>query len=528
MDTIKSKPILLIAGAGSGKTTEMVREIISVLPHLQRNRVLATVTYTNSATETIRSRVGQQIYVPRNVFIGTIHQFLNQFILVPYATLFDYVGPDKLFLDIDVDDLADSKVSLPSNSKFYNAVKNKIRGNILRTLLEDGKVPLNQIGAIAAKLMEVEEVQRVVCNMLQLLFIDEFQDVDSYQFQIFERIRKGGRTKIYAVGDPEQYILGFTYRGKKKPAFSELPINRFKADRQYKTENHRAFNEIVRFTNQFHCEIQQVSHRGSNPAAIVAFLKSHDLAEIMSRYQVMCLEASKTKQQNASHFTCFYLSFKNKTFADLATQFGLTPLMSEKPSFNNTLDQSLDLICSLVGKTQRQMADYYRLDALQARKLGVKLIQAIDSGNVVDKDTLINFVVNDFKLQVSNDEITSGKDLFHSLCTGIKGSQVVQSYHQFSSIHKAKGLEADAVLVVAESALQLDRWLTIDKTERVADKTDMCRIGYVGFTRAKQLLCIACLEKISEGIYGRLENLMVNIIEPETTSKQLELPLDIV
>jgi len=50
-------PRLIIAGAGSGKTTDMVEEIMSALPSLNRNRVLATITYTNSAADTIKERL---------------------------------------------------------------------------------------------------------------------------------------------------------------------------------------------------------------------------------------------------------------------------------------------------------------------------------------------------------------------------------------------------------------------------------------------------------------------------------------
>ena len=66
-------------------------------------------------------------------------------------------------------------------------MKNVIRSKVLAALLKEGKIPLNQIGAIACDLMQNKDVSRAVCNKLQYLFIDEFQDVDITQLDIFEK-----------------------------------------------------------------------------------------------------------------------------------------------------------------------------------------------------------------------------------------------------------------------------------------------------------------------------------------------------
>ena len=63
---------------------------------------------------------------------------------------------------------------------------------------------------------------------------------------------------------------------------------------------------------------------------------------------------------------------------------------------------------------------------------------------------------------------------------------------------KAKGLQADAALVVAKGIAELKKWLQTDRSLRVADKQDKCRLGYVAFTRPKEMLCIACLKEIDE------------------------------
>ena len=61
-------------------------------------------------------------------------------------------------------------------------MKNKIKSQILAGLLRNGKIPLKQISSLALNLIEISDVRSAVCNRLQYLFVDEFQDVDTVQF----------------------------------------------------------------------------------------------------------------------------------------------------------------------------------------------------------------------------------------------------------------------------------------------------------------------------------------------------------
>lgn len=93
---------LVIAGPGAGKTTNMVREIYQCLPELTPNRYMAVITYTNAATEKIKTRLTELIKIPENVFIGTIHSFLYRFILNPYGRLYGILPADYYIVgDID-------------------------------------------------------------------------------------------------------------------------------------------------------------------------------------------------------------------------------------------------------------------------------------------------------------------------------------------------------------------------------------------------------------------------------------------
>ena len=81
-----------------------------------------------------------------------------------------------------------------------------------------------------------------------------------------------------------------------------------------------------------------------------------------------------------------------------------------------------------------------------------------------------------------------------------------------SSIHQAKGLEANAVLVVASGLGELQKWCETDRVKRNADKQDQCRLGFVAFSRAMELLCIACLKPLSSEARSHLNSLGVTFL----------------
>jgi DNA helicase-2/ATP-dependent DNA helicase PcrA len=57
----------------------------------------------------------------------------------------------------------------------------------------------------------------------------------------------------------------------------------------------------------------------------------------------------------------------------------------------------------------------------------------------------------------------------------------------------------------------LRKWCTTDRAQRSADRQDVCRIGFVAFTRAMELLCIACRQSIDSQTQAYLESLGVTI-----------------
>jgi len=81
------------------------------------------------------------------------------------------------------------------------------------------------------------------------------------------------------------------------------------------------------------------------------------------------------------------------------------------------------------------------------------------------------------------------------------------------SIHNSKGQEAECILVLAESKSQLDEWLELN------NETEEARVGYVAFSRARQLLCVWA-PLIKEKDYAHL-NENVIFIDKGTVNRRI-------
>jgi len=507
------KPKVVIAGPGAGKTHEMVSRVTEALPLLNRTRILAVITFTKSATASIKSRLLEKHRIPPNVFVGTNYSFFCQYIIQPFASIYrPDINCEKVFLEIDVSKIVSSTSNI--KNKNYAAI-NKARSNILRKLLTEGHIPLSEIGHISYTILEKNNLLRKhLSNRLQFLFIDEFQDVDSWQFKIFDEIRKAKKTRILAVGDPEQYIMGFTYRNTtaRKPSFSNIPINKFvsKSEKVILIKNYRSFTEIVNFLNYFHTEINQVSEKGTCKDSGVYFIENQDMNVIIQKYNDLI---SKTIWHNTeSHPVFFYLAYKNKIYEDLSSKYGLEPISEGYKNVRNPLHISLELITTITGCSQRQIQERYELSQLKYRRLGVLLLESIEKKEVHNYESLLEFFTQELGLEIENDLNANYRDPLRSLLQANSYTHTAKKSHIFSSIHKAKGLEADGVLVVAGNENELNAWLSTDKKTRYEDKGDRCRIGYVAFSRAKQVLCIASKKKISIELKKKIEDLGVQII----------------
>ena len=164
----------------------------------------------------------------------------------------------------------------------------------------------------------------LIAERIAYLFVDEFQDTDIGMFEVFEHFHKAEKTRLYVVGDSEQYVMSFGYRGKKPPSFDKIPFFRFKkqAEVQQIIENHRRNGEDVTFVEQFRVDVQQIPVEPYRGEPRILFIPATALEEIVRRYQALSENVEIEEEQR----TRLYFSEENATSDSVREQFKLSPI----------------------------------------------------------------------------------------------------------------------------------------------------------------------------------------------------------
>ena len=514
----KPKCKLVIAGPGGGKTHSMVQNVLESMQSLHPARFCAVITYTNAATEEIKSRLAKKATIPNNVFIGTIHSFLNKFIVIPYLSLVNQnINFDKTFLQISSEDIVRKKMGVSGKEKAI------VKKKVYESLNKKGLITFDQTVSLALETIKNKDVKSIICKRLQFLFIDEFQDIDNKQYDIFETIRKNKHTNIYCVGDPEQYISG--YLNPKLP-YMNIPILKASINSQYSVklaqENHRSSLPIISFLNNFNgrtynksiFEQQKVQNENKSISSVM-FITKTDIDSIYLSLKEILIKYNHSVEE------VLILAKENSTIKKIKAI-----IVSHKESLKNMTFKAVELmtniITTLTKKTKNNIIEEANISKLEFRKF---IIKCLKSQINCEKD-LINFIKSELSIVILNN--IGGKQHKYLINTSqiksandicIKSSRSIT----ISNIHKAKGLQSNIVLCIAKNLKELKYWMETDsnireqtvlnsKNKKDLEFDDYFRIGYVAFSRARKLLLIACLENIDSEMKEKILNLKIEII----------------
>lgn len=553
---------LVIAGPGAGKTFNMVNNVIKVIGELKPHKFIAVVTYTNAATIKIKYELGKRIKIPNNVFIGTIHSFLNRFILKPYGVLFNLVPSQYSLMEGFEEDSSNKNAGekiILENAKLAKMAKaGFVTYNYLETLCikiinckhiielkkKDGlsTYEKNRIDEENKKIKKKRnnlkrEIQRIISERLQFVFIDEYQDCNNSQHTIFDILRKES-TYVYCIGDPEQYIYGFTAKDKhkKRPDRNNIPIRNFESNRKIKCTygvtkdeieskeiNRRSTSKIIKLLNQLRdikqhqAEIIKFPHNEAN----ILFIDKNSINDIVQCFLDYCHKYYSEVDLKNTNILKYFLAFTDGIYDNVKSEYGMTVFDCNKIENSAKLKSAVDYIVNISCLKHKELINKLdktgKLGKLHLRIIGMRLLKKIQNNNEIVKSELDSFIQKNLCIEFNNQSqksYTSYENLKSSF------NHNVVSNNKYSSIHKAKGLEANAVLVTARNESELEKWLRIKE-----DKTDYYNLGFVAFSRAQDILCLACLQKPSLGILERIKALNFHNSNPSNFKSETQLSL---
>ncbi len=232
-------PLLIAAGAGSGKTRTLTSRLIYLLDSGIKPENIIAITFTNKAANEMRSRItyNLQLTTDNYPFIGTFHS-LGARILKKWAEKTGRTGQFTIFDDEDslgiiknilkeMDISKDrynplaimSKISRIKNElidpeelksesaydKITMAVFEKYENTLKKSNAFDFDDLIEKTVVILQKNKEIlEEYQ----NMWEHILVDEFQDVNTSQYALI-KLLSGKHKNLFVIGDDQQSIYAF-------------------------------------------------------------------------------------------------------------------------------------------------------------------------------------------------------------------------------------------------------------------------------------------------------------------------------
>jgi len=272
-------PMLVLAGAGSGKTRVLTTRIAHLVEHhgVDPKHILA-VTFTNKAAGEMRERIGRLLgEEPVGMWCGTFHSVGARMLrsaahLVgrsPSFTIYDEddaTGVIKRIMErlrisakdhsprAVLDAISDAKNALVSATEYetlahdaHSRAVAPVYAELETTLRQANAVTFDDLLVLPVRILEQhEQHRRQYRDRFRFVLVDEYQDTNRAQYR-FIKLIGGEHGNVMVVGDDDQSIYG--WRGadirnildfeKDFPAAAVVRLE----------ENYRSTPQILEFAN---------------------------------------------------------------------------------------------------------------------------------------------------------------------------------------------------------------------------------------------------------------------------------------
>ena len=300
-------PVLVIAGAGSGKTRVIEYRVLNLVQNGAEPASILLLTFTRNASRVMLSRASA--HDPRCAMVegGTFHSFAYK-VLKHYGKA---LGFDSAFSILDESDAVDAVGKCSSDINISERARKFLKKGTIRNIIS---ISINKHGSIEEiiekeyphlaeyseyiknvklkyvkykmeknymdyddmlvylkKLLEDDGIRKQVASKYKYIMVDEYQDTNKLQGDISYLLAKDHKN-IMIVGDDAQSIYGF--RGATHKNIMDFPVM-FPGCAVIKLEeNYRSTQPILDAANSVLSEmsskyakqlISNLKHKGARP-----------------------------------------------------------------------------------------------------------------------------------------------------------------------------------------------------------------------------------------------------------------------
>lgn len=314
-------PMLILAGAGSGKTTVLVARTGRLIDEgLVPAEKICVLTFTNKAAKELKERVAHKLgKAGRNILSGTFHSF-GLGILKKYHSLvslpknFGIIdsGDARSIIrdclkdishaakdDFDPDKLLSIVNRLRENEKAFDTQKSDPYYDMAEMIKPRFEKKLQLLGVVdfeglLLKPLEIfenhPEVLKLYQDQYQQIMVDEFQDTNAVQMRLILKLASNHKN-ITVVGDDDQAIYG--WRGAQVSNILNFPrlfdeCNVVRLVRNYRSTKSilDIANHLIKNNKQRHekvLEPGQFNDKESKPEVFVYENEQEEAEEIMQQ-----------------------------------------------------------------------------------------------------------------------------------------------------------------------------------------------------------------------------------------------------
>lgn len=295
---------LIIAAAGSGKTTYLIDEAIK-----NREKKVLITTYTQANEAEIRKKIIEKInYIPENITIQTWFSFLLKHGVRPYQGIIFDKRINGLIL---VNNKSALYVRKSETEKYY--------------FTKDIKIYSDKISEFVCAVNEKTNnaVINRISKVYSKIFIDEIQDLAGYDLELL-KLLFSTNSEVLLVGDPRQGTYSTNSSSKNKQFKKANVVNYFFQDKSINIEtdetslliNYRCNEPICNLSNNLFKNF--VGAKSGNVLVSghdgVFFVKESDVEYYLHKYNPVQLRDSKKKNVNENFIVMNFGEAKGLSF----------------------------------------------------------------------------------------------------------------------------------------------------------------------------------------------------------------------
>jgi ATP-dependent DNA helicase Rep len=270
------RPLLVLAGAGSGKTRVITEKIAYLVKHGLAARHIAAVTFTNKAAREMQSRVFKLLTAQqsRGLRVSTFHSLGLDILRLEHKslgyktgiTLFDEQDKNALLkniinhsinnYDVDQIDYYANQIGQWKNGFVTPEQASMLNLPAIASLYQDYNRCLKSYNAVdfddlillpVLLFQQHPDVLSKWQNKIRYLLVDEYQDTNISQYQLI-KLLAGNLGRFTVVGDDDQSI--YAWRGAHPENLSQLQKDYPRLQVIKLEQNYRSAGRILKVANQ--------------------------------------------------------------------------------------------------------------------------------------------------------------------------------------------------------------------------------------------------------------------------------------